>query len=164
MDVLRDVSNGEIHRIRLLVTKMGELRFVRGYDHGDDRRPWLDCLEAFLRMAFRIELNIVIICVPECSTTTCLYTFHYICENAGLDTYSVARVRMPDLEQIEGCHIAIKYIPTHHASTIRVAHHPGQVPFVGKVAGQVILNLLLSSTWGRCGTTVQDYLQPLTMI
>jgi hypothetical protein len=144
---------------------MGELRFVRGYDHRDDRRAWLDCLEAFLRTLFRNQLkNIVIICVPECSTTTRLYTFHYICENAGLDTYSVARVRMPDLEQIEGCHIAIKYIPTRCVSTIRVAHHSGQVPFVGKAAGQGVLNLLLSSTWGRCGTTVQDYLQPLTMI
>jgi hypothetical protein len=125
MDVLRDVSNGEIHWICLLVTKMGELRFVRGYDYGDDRRPWLDCLEAFLRSVFRNELDIVIICVPECSTTSRLYTFHYICRNASLDTYSVTQVRMLDLEQIEGCHIVIKYIPTCHMSTIQVAHHPG---------------------------------------
>ena len=144
--------------------KMGELGFVRGHDHGDNHCPWLDCLEAFLRTVFRNEFNIVIICVPECSTTSCPYTFHYICGNTGLNTYSVAQVWMPDLEQIEGCHIVIEYILTCYMSTIWVAHHPGQVPFVEKVAGQVVLNLLLSSTWGWCGTTVQDYLQPLTMI
>jgi hypothetical protein len=56
--------------------------------------------------------------------------------------YSVARVRMPDLEQTEGCHIVIEYIPIRRASTIRVARHPGQVPFVGKAADQVVPNRL----------------------
>jgi len=39
MDVLRDVSNGEVHQVCLLVTKMGELSLVRGNDHGDDCSP-----------------------------------------------------------------------------------------------------------------------------
>ena len=158
MDVLRDVSNGEVHQVCLLVTKMGELSLVRGNDHGDDRSPWLECLKTFLRTVIRTNFISFINCIPECSTTIHLYTFHYRSGNSGLDRYSVIWVQIWDLEQIVGCCRAIKYILAHHMSRIQGARYLGWVPFIRKGAGQVVPNLLWCSTCWRCGTTVQEYL------
>lgn len=104
---------------------MRELCLIRGYDHGDDRSPWLECLEAFLRTVIKNEFHIIKNCVPECSTTSRLYASHYRCGNSGLDRYSVVQEHTQDLEQTVGRRRAIGYTLARHASKIQDAHRLG---------------------------------------
>jgi len=54
-DILWDVSNCQINRVRLLVTEKGKLGLIRGYNHRDNCSPWLMCLKALLKMVISIE-------------------------------------------------------------------------------------------------------------
>jgi len=92
-NILGDVSNSQIHRVCLLVVKVDELGLVRRYDYRDDYSPWLEHLNAFLRMEIRNEFHIIVKCISKCSTTNHLYTSHYRCRNSGLDMYNAIQAQ-----------------------------------------------------------------------